>query len=221
MERQLVITEDGSSSVFIAELSEHYHSIHGALQESQHVFIDAGLHYKTGKQTEINILEVGFGTGLNALLTCMEVEKNLLRITYTAVEKFPLDDVIYPQLNYCSLLNISGCDHLYKKIYLSPWQETVHLTNHFSLLKLKMDVKEISFANQFDIIYFDAFAPTAQPELWTAEIFNSMYNSLMQEGILVTYCAKGEVKRIMRSAGFKIEALPGAKGKREMTRGIK
>lgn len=221
MERQLVITEDGSSSVFIAELSEHYHSIHGALQESVHVFIKAGLKHKSIDHQRINILEIGFGTGLNALLTCIEAEKHDLAISYTTVEKFPLEEEIHQQLNYCSLLNSTDCDLLYKNIYSSEWNEAQQITRHFTLTKLKMDIKEISFFDSFDIIYFDAFAPSAQPELWTLDIFSNMYNSLQQEGILVTYCAKGEVKRTMRSAGFKVEALPGPKGKREMTRAIK
>lgn len=221
MTQQLVITEDGSSSIFIAELDEHYHSIHGAIQESNHVFIQAGLFHKLNKQNEISILEIGFGTGLNALLTCIESEKYQQRINYTAIEKFPLQENIYQQLNYCSLLEDVNCSSVFNKIQSCDWEIENQISTTFNLIKLQQNIEDIKFENQFDIIYFDAFAPSAQPELWTNQVFNSMFQSLKNNGILVTYCAKGIVKRTLKSVGFKIESLPGPIGKREMTRAIK
>lgn len=221
MTQQLVITEDGSSSIFVAALDEHYHSIHGALQESKHVFIQAGLIHKLKHQSEISILEIGFGTGLNALLSCIESEHHQQKINYTAIEKFPLQEDIYHQLNYCSLLENLNCDLFFNKIHASNWENKHQISDCFNLIKLQQNIEDIKFENQFDIIYFDAFAPSAQPELWTDTVFSSMYQSLKNEGILVTYCAKGIVKRTLKSVGFKIEALPGPIGKREMTRAIK
>lgn len=221
MKPRLVITEDGSSSLFIEELDEHYHSVYGALQESQHVFINAGLKQKLSQPEDINILELGFGTGLNALLTCIEADENRKKINYTAIEKYPLDESVFSQLNYCSLLENNKCRHLFNSIHTSDWENVNTISEYFHLIKHKMDIEDISFVNHFDLIYYDAFAPSAQPELWTWNIFQGMFNALKQNGFLVTYCAKGIVKRTMKSAGFIIEALPGPIGKREMTRGIK
>lgn len=221
MESRLVITEDGSSSIFILELDEHYHSVHGALQESRHVFIDAGLEYKIKEADKIDILEIGFGTGLNALLSCIEAEKNKKKINYTAIEKYPLRESVISQLNYCTLIEVKDCTQLFNSIHLCDWQSEHNISNYFKLRKCKMNIEDVSFQQQFDLIYFDAFAPSAQPELWTDAIFLSMFNALKNNGILVTYCAKGIVKRIMKNAGFIIETLPGPKGKREMTRALK
>jgi tRNA U34 5-methylaminomethyl-2-thiouridine-forming methyltransferase MnmC len=221
MKQELVITEDGSSSIFLADLDEHYHSIHGALQESIHVFINAGLHEKLNKQDTISILEIGFGTGLNTLLTCLEANSAKQKIEYTAIEKFPLTENIYSQLNYCSLLQQENCAFYFDSIHKCSWNKYAALNDDFSLLKLHQDIQDVNVLNQFDIIYFDAFAPSAQPELWTSSVFKSMFNSLKVDGILVTYCAKGVVKRTLKEVGFKIESLPGPVGKREMTRARK
>lgn len=221
MEPKLVITEDGSASLFIAELDEHYHSVHGALQESKHVFIQAGLHHKISQTGDLHILEIGFGTGLNALLTCIEGSEHKKKIVYTAIEKYPLNESLYSQLNYCSLLEHTDCPALLNAIHTAEWEILNTISDYFILKKCKMNIEDVSFQNQFDIIYFDAFAPSAQPELWTTEIFQAMYDALKVNGTLVTYCAKGIVKRTMKSVGFVIEALPGPIGKREMTRAIK
>lgn len=218
---RLVITEDGSTSIFIEEFNEHFHSIHGAIQESMHVFINAGLQYKSSGQAELSILEIGFGSGLNALLTCIEAITHGINIQYTAVEKYPLDPEYYKKLNYCTLLEQENCTSHYTSIYSFPWEKEYAVAPGFHLLKLECDIQHMEFADQFDIIYFDAFAPAAQPELWSTAIFTSMYNALKVGGVLVTYCAKGEVKRTMKQVGFNIEALPGPKGKREMTRAVK
>lgn len=221
MGTKLVITADGSSSIFVEELDEHYHSVHGALQESLHVFIQSGLHYIRQRTNQFRVLEIGFGTGLNALLTALEAEAENMYIRYTAIEKFPLDNVVYAQLNYGRLIANPHAEIVYERITACGWQSEQQLSAHFSLLKLQADLKEIEPDTDYDLIYFDAFAPSAQPELWTPDVFEKMYRALQPGGVLVTYCAKGEVKRNMKAAGFSLQALPGPKGKREMTRAIK
>ncbi|MBK9794403.1 MAG: tRNA (5-methylaminomethyl-2-thiouridine)(34)-methyltransferase MnmD [Sphingobacteriales bacterium] len=221
MEPKLVITKDGSSSLFIAELDEHYHSVHGAIQESVHVFINAGLKQKLSQQPVIQILEIGFGTGLNALLTCIEAVYEKSFINYTTIEKYPLNPTLVKELNYCALLQSDNCSEIFSAIHSANWGELIPVTDSFAIKKCKMDFKDIAFSNQFDIIYFDAFAPSAQPELWTDCIFASMFEALKPDGILVTYCAKGVVKRTMKNAGFILETMPGPVGKREMTRAYK
>ena len=221
MESSLVITGDGSTSVFIPELDEHYHSIHGALQESIHVFIDAGLKFKIKQTTSIDILEIGFGTGLNTLLTSIIAEENKSTVNYTAIEKYPLSNVLISKLNYCSLIETNSCFEQFNLIHSCDWETDIVISNYFKLKKCQSDIRDVVFEQQFDIIYFDAFAPSAQPELWTETIFNSMFKALKDGGVLVTYCAKGVVKRTMRQSGFIVEALPGPKGKREMTRAVK
>lgn len=221
MKQELVITKDGSSSIFLADLDEHYHSVHGALQESKHVFIRAGLYEKLHQQDTLSILEIGLGSGLNALLTCVEALSAKQKIVYIAIEKFPLTENIYQQLNYCDLIQQDTCAFYFEKIHTSLWNTQIQLHDYFYILKLQQDIQDINILNQYDIIYFDAFAPSAQPELWTSSIFTSMFNALKADGILVTYCAKGIVKRTLKEVGFKIESLPGPAGKREMTRARK
>ena len=221
MKHELVITKDGSSSIFLADLDEHYHSIHGAIQESLHVFINAGFKQMFNNQEVISILEIGFGTGLNTLLTCLESLTIQHKIEYTAIEKFPLTANIYSLLNYCNHLQHQQCTAFFKEINNCSWNESIAINEKFTLLKLNQDVQNIAFSNQFDIIYFDAFAPSAQPELWTNSIFKSMHQALKKEGVLVTYCAKGIVKRTLKEVGFIVETIPGPVGKREMTRAWK
>jgi len=221
METKLVITGDGSTSLFIPDLDEHYHSIHGAIQESIHVFINAGLIPILATKDEIQILEIGFGTGLNALLTGIESRNHTTSIQYTSIEKYPVSPEFINHLNFCTLLDIPNCRDLFMKIHGSEWEKMTNIEHNFFLNKIKSDFKEIKFKDTFDLIYFDAFAPSAQPELWTEEIFRIMYNALKKNGILVTYCAKGIVKRTMKSVGFEVIALPGPIGKREMTKAIK
>jgi len=221
MKQELVLTADGSTSIFIEELDEHYHSIHGALQESKHVFINAGLQQKCQQNDTISILEIGFGTGLNALLTCIENDKLKKHINYVAIEKFPLPENIYKQLNYCSLIDNDNCSNIFDKLHHCTWMQPTMINNNFQLTKIQQDFNEVHVKDEFDIIYFDAFAPSAQPELWTETIFKSMYEALKTNGILVTYCAKGLVKRTMKNVGFTVESLPGPVGKREMTRARK
>ena len=223
MERKAIITKDGSSSIAIPELNVTYHSIHGAIQESQHVFIEAGLiHSKVFDYVGVHhVLEIGFGTGLNALLTLVEADKHKNRIYYTAIEPYPLNEHEIKQLNYCEQLTLPKYQSLFEKMHKIEWDEMFEITDNFRLTKIKSDLLDFTSDNLFFLIYFDAFAPNAQPELWTKEVFKKMFSMLLPEGILVTYCSKGDVRRAMQAAGFKIEKIPGPKGKREMIRAIK
>ena len=219
MKIEIVKTADGSHSLFNAELNEHYHSIHGALQESKHVFIEAGLNFCFERsESEISILEIGFGTGLNALLTCIKAEMKNRKVEYDSLEAFPLGKNISDELNYGELL---GEQKVFEKLHSSNWDCSEKISPCFILNKISTSVQCFVPYKKYDLIYFDAFAPNKQPEMWTKEIFEKVFSLLNPNGILVTYCAKGEVKRNLKAAGFKIESLPGPKGKREMTRAIK
>ena len=218
--KEIKITADGSHTLFIPSLDETYHSSHGAIQESMHVFIDAGL--KSIKNKEIKVLEIGFGTGLNAFLTLLEVNKSETRIDYTSLEAFPLEMSLVKQLNYTSELKLEG--HfvaLYNRLHEVEWESVQHVSNEFKLKKLKIKLDRFEASEKFDVIYFDAFSPQVQPEMWTVNVFEKMYNCLNNNSVLVTYCAKGIVKRALKEVGFKIESIPGPPGKREMTRAHK
>ncbi|MGZ4054200.1 MAG: tRNA (5-methylaminomethyl-2-thiouridine)(34)-methyltransferase MnmD [Bacteroidia bacterium] len=224
MERTLIKTADGSHSLYVKDLDEHYHSIHGAIQESIHVFINTGLKFIAEKnKSEINILEIGFGTGLNALLTCMEAEKSDLKINYTSLEAFPLSIDLTNKLNYVDLLSSEKKDlqNTFDLLHSCEWEKDIAISKNFILHKIKNTLQEIRFENSFDLIYFDAFGPRVQPEMWKEELFSKIYSATKQDGCLVTYCAKGEVKRTLKKVGFVVETLPGPPRKREMVRGIK
>ncbi len=223
MQRIPVITKDGSPTISIPEMNVTYHSIHGAIQESEHVFIKTGL-LDSGIFDYIGVhqvLEIGFGTGLNALLTLIEADKHRSLIYYTAIEPFPLDELVITQLNYCEQLKQPHYQRLFDKMHQCGWEEMYEITEYFRLTKYKTTLQQFSTGESFSIIYFDAFAPNAQPELWTKEIFEKLYNLMTEGGILVTYCSKGDVQRAMKAAGFKIEKIPGPPGKREMIRAAK
>lgn len=211
---QIFLTEDGSNSLYVAEFDETYHSRHGAIQESMHVFINNGL--KTITKNNIKVLEFGFGSGLNALLTLNQSKEK--HIEYTGIEKFPLKASVLRQLNYCKTKEDKA---IYEKIHAADWNEKAIINNGFTLEKIKIDFIEFQSNEKFDLIYFDAFAPRVQPELWTKEIFEKTYNLLEKEGFLVTYCAKGVVKRTLKEVGFDVISLPGPPGKREMTKAVK
>lgn len=220
MKREFFITDDGSTSIHLPEWNEQYHSKHGAIQEAYHVFIKNGLEYLINK-SEIHILEIGFGTGLNTLITLIESFKKNQIIHYTGVEKYPLNLDEIKQLNYTESLNAKNYASLFKQIHESNWEEKIKLNKTFYLTKVKKDFKDLTYVNQFDLIYFDAFGARVQPELWTESIFNKMFASLKKNGVLVTYSAKGSVRRNMIKVGFSVEKLEGPKGKREMLRGLK
>jgi len=219
MTRRIIKTHDGSESLFVEELNEHYHSIHGARNESLHVFIQNGLISTLKYKNSIRILELGFGTGLNALLSLLEIQNQDSRIHYTGIEKYPLEEELWSKLNYAQNETESL---LFKKLHQCNWDNTTEIAPNFELLKLKADIDSYSFEqNNFDIVYFDAFAPTKQSELWSDSIFSKMFSYMKPGAILVTYCAKGEVRRTMIRCGFQVERLPGPPGKREMLRALK
>ena len=213
-------TQDGSHSVFSEQYGVSYHSRYGAIQESRHVFIESALFYKLPAQQELSILEIGLGTGLNAVLTLLEAERHGANIRYEAIEAFPLPLEQARQLNYPSLLGDSASDY-FLQLHLLSWGNAHQLTPHFSFCKHRQHFEEVDYDAAFDIIYFDAFAPDTQPELWEANVMSRMYKALKPTGILVTYCAKGAVKRTLKEVGFTVEALKGPPGKREMTRAVK
>lgn len=215
-------TADGSHSIFSAQYGVSYHSKYGAIQETQHVFINAGLRLKAIVQSDIRILDIGFGTGLNALMTALEAQKRNLSIDYTAVEAFPVSAAIAAGLNYPEVLpDEPDAAELLEALHAAPWGGRVAITPDFMLEKLHCTFQELALPAVYDLVYFDAFAPTAQPELWTEEVLGIMYRALKPDGVLTTYCAKGEVKRTLKRLGFKVERLPGPPGKREMTRAVK
>lgn len=209
-----VVTADGTVTLHVAHLNENYHSLNGAMQESMHVFIRNGLNFFPTMQP-LSVFEVGFGTGLNCLLTKI---LSTAPIVYHAIEIKPLPDSIIEKLNYAE--NPSDKNQ-FELIHAISWNEEKELSNNFKLKKIKGDLISFQPESKYDLIYFDAFSPVAQPEMWTKDIFSKMYSMLNPGGILVTYCAKGEVKRFMKEVGFEIEGLPGPPGKREMTRGKK
>lgn len=228
MLRTIVKTADGSHSLFVEELNEHYHSIHGAIQESKHVFIDAGLKtFISGATTSfseggkpLTILEIGLGTGLNAMLTYIETQQSDINIHYTAIEAYPVSADLIDQLNYVELLT-QNIQPVYTTIHACEWGMPVALSNQFTILKIKNTLQEAVLENSYHLIYFDAFGPGVQPEMWTEEIFAKLFDVIESGGCLVTYCAKGEVKRTLKRVGFTVESLPGPPGKREMVRAIK
>ena len=221
MNIEFEITEDGSHTLFVPELNEHYHSTHGAIQESMHVFIDAGLRHCT--KSEINVLEIGFGTALNAFLTLLEAEKTSKKVDFTSLELYPLSKDDAGKLNYAELTDPSKKNG-FKKLHEVEWEKWNQITLYFSLLKMQVDFSNPSDfypENKFDVIFFDAFAPEKQPEMWTQEIFDKIYTVSSENAILTTYCAKGIVRRMLQTAGFVAERLPGPPGKREILRAIK
>ncbi|WP_437396970.1 tRNA (5-methylaminomethyl-2-thiouridine)(34)-methyltransferase MnmD [Flagellimonas lutimaris] len=219
MKRRIITTGDGSKTIQIEDWDEQYHSKHGAVQEAYHVFIEHGL--RLFQNEKINLLEIGFGTGLNAFITLLEAPKQQLSIDYVGVEAFPVSKEEVGALDYCQQLDANNHKEAFQKMHGSLWEETISITPDFSLLKQKKDFKEIDEENLFNLIYFDAFGARVQPELWTEEIFLKMYQALKENGVLVTYAAKGSVRRAMQAVGFTVERLPGPPGKREMLRAKK
>ena len=212
-------TADGSYTLYVPELDEHYHSVKGALTESQHIFIDMGL--KHSSVTAPHILEIGLGTGLNCVLTLLEAKESQRHVHYTGIERYPLNEEIIRKLNYPSIIG-KECEEDYFAIHQAPWEEDVCLSPWFTLHKMEGDFTHYTFEQKYDIIYFDAFAPEKQPEMWEQSLFDNLYNVLNEGGILTTYCAKGVVRRMLQTAGFKVERLPGPPGgKREILRATK
>ncbi|EAQ40760.1 tRNA (5-methylaminomethyl-2-thiouridine)(34)-methyltransferase MnmD [Polaribacter sp. MED152] len=222
MKREIFITSDGSTSIHLPDWDEQYHSKHGAIQEAKHVFIKTGLHKYLEKNTnQLAILEIGFGTGLNAFITYLETKSKNISISYVGAEAYPIakDEVI--SLNYVSELKAEEFKDDFNLIHNIPWEENHKISDSFSLLKRKQFFQDIDDVASFDLIYFDAFGAKNQPELWTEAIFKKMYIALKQGGILTTYSAKGSVRRAMQAVGFIVERLEGPPGKREMLRATK
>ncbi len=219
MKREIIITSDGSTSIHLPEWEESYHSRHGAIQEAQHVFINNGLSLCKGQS--VSVLEIGFGTGLNAFITFLESKKNKQKIDFVGVEGFPISPEEVLQMNYVDQLKANQFESEFKIMHTSDWEENVTISDTFRLIKRKQLFNDINDKDQFDIIYFDAFGYRVQPELWSVEIFTKMFNALKEGGILVTYACRGPIKNAMKEAGFKIEKLAGPPGKREMLRGWK
>lgn len=214
---ELTTTADGSHTLFVPEMNEHYHSTNGAIQEALHVYIQAGLLHVA--RTEVRLLEIGFGTGLNALLTWAEAEAQKLPITYYSIERFPLSTTVLSQLNYGKRIN-SEVDYTkqFQQLHTAAWNTPIVLSPYFTLHKIKGDSNTIDLPNDLDVIYFDAFGPDKQPEMWNQAIFDKLFQRTRPGGILTTYCAKGVVRRMMQQAGYTMERIPGPPGKREMLR---
>ncbi len=214
MQRIIEQTEDGSATLFVSELNEHYHSVKGARTESLHIFIDMGL--KAVSTTHPQVLEIGFGTGLNALLTLEAAEADKRPVHYTGIELYPLAWEEVDVLKYSD-------NPLFKTLHSVPWEEDVAITPYFTLKKIREDArKAVNTKRSFDVIYFDAFAPEKQPEMWDEALFRNLYTSMNAGGVLTTYCAKGIIRRMLQSVGFKVERLPGPPGgKREILRASK
>ncbi len=218
MERSLKITEDGSHTVFVKGLDEPYHSTHGALQESMHVFIRQGL--LTLKLPSVRILELGFGTGLNALLSLRESHVRNFDIYYHAVEKYPLNESEYKLLNYEKVLQ-NLPKGILQDIHSCPWGQAIQISARFTLFKEEADFRSMKLPSKVNLIYFDAFSPDKQPELWTNEVIGTIGQVCEQGAILVTYSSKGVVRRTLSSCGFDVFKVPGPPGKREIIRAIK
>ncbi|MGM5469868.1 tRNA (5-methylaminomethyl-2-thiouridine)(34)-methyltransferase MnmD [Flavobacteriaceae bacterium LMO-SS05] len=241
MKRHIIITADGSKTIQIEDWNEQYHSVHGAIQEANHVFIKHGLQYylergslestdsvqeKRGeedhsKSSNLSILEIGFGTGLNAFMTFLKAEALKQQIHYTGVEAYPILPEELLQLNYVEQLNAETWRKTFESFHHCPWEEVNTMTPYFKLTKQQKDFRDIDDQAKFDLIYFDAFGARVQPELWDEVIFKIMYRALRPNGVLVTYSAKGSVRRAMQAVGFLVEKLPGPPGKREMLRARK
>ncbi len=219
MKTELILTKDGSHTLYVPELNEHYHSTNGAIQEAIHVYIDAGLKYCHKK--ELSVLEIGFGTGLNTILTFREASNNgINNIKYESLELYPIDIENINELNYSDFLNDDE-KTAFIKLHTSDWDREISINEKFTLTKKNCDLTTYISKIKFDVVFFDAFAPDIQPELWTKDIFRTIYNSMNYDGILTTYSAKGALKRTLKAVGFTVEQIPGPPGKRQMTRAIK
>ena len=215
---QLVTTADGSHTIFVPELNEHYHSVHGAVQESEFIFIKNGFDYCN--TDPVRIFEVGFGTGLNALLTAVKANDSRKEVFYTTIEKFPLDEQKINSLNHHCFAGTDGKE-FFSRIHSSSWGLMCRISSFFNLLKISGDLTTDMITGNYDLIYFDAFGPDKQPEMWTREIFAKISEVTAPGGLFLTYSAKGEVKRNLRACGFTVKVTEGPPGKRHIIRAIK
>ena len=220
MKREIITTQDGSTSIYLPELNESYHSKFGAIQEAQHVFIKNGMDLFQSNDT-IHILEIGFGTGLNAFITFLEASKRKQKIHYDGVEAYPVSIIDAKQMNYVNELKATEFEAIFDSIHSTQWEQKVELTPFFTLTKRKQFFQELTDKEKFQLIYFDAFGFEVQPELWDETIFKIMFDALLPNGVLVTYACRTSIRKAMLNVGFSVEKLPGAPGKREMLRAIK
>ena len=219
MKREIITTNDGSTTIHLPELNESYHSKHGAIQEAYHVFIKNGLSLFEGKS--VSILEIGFGTALNSFITYLEAKKSNQIIDYVGVEAYPVAVEEALQMNYVKELNANQEAVIFKNMHETVWEEKKAISDDFSLTKRQQLFQEINDEDAYNLIYFDAFGFRVQPELWSVEVFQKMYNALKINGVIVTYACRSSIKNAMIECGFKVEKLPGAPGKREMLRAKK
>lgn len=219
MKREIIITDDGSTTIRIPDWDENYHSTHGAIQEAKHVFIKNGLDLFQN-QDSISILEIGFGTGLNAFITFLET-LNKEKVYYVGVEAYPISSEEIAQMNYVTELQATQYQVVFDKMHFCNWESQQNITENFILTKRKQFFQDIEDKGQYHLIYFDAFGFPLQPELWSEAIFKKMFDALLPKGTLVTYACRSSIKNAMLSVGFSIEKLPGAPGKREMLRATK
>ncbi len=215
---EIRLTADGSKTLYLPHLDETYHSSHGAIQEAVHVFIEHGLTYVSQKTESITVFEMGFGTGLNALLTALWAQKHQRMIHYIGIEHYPIEEEIWRQMEF---VQVESEIALYAKIMYSEWGKFQEINPFFELKKIEQTVHNLDLNEKVDLIYFDAFGPKVQAEMWNLPVLKKMYDMLMPGGIFVTYCAQGQMKRNLKSLGFTLEELPGPPGKREMTRATK
>jgi len=222
-EKQFLITEDGSHTLYIPELNETYHSIHGAIQESKYVYLEMGLNFFVGKEHKknIKIFEVGFGTGLNALLVAIYAESNQINVQYESLDAFPLLSSEIIKLNYTDLIKHLQVAELFHKIHESPWDQWMEISPGFLLQKVNNTLQDYEAQRQFDVCFYDAFAPSKQPEMWELAMLKKVWGLLGINGVFVTYCAKGQLKRNLKEIGFAVDSLPGPPGKFEMVRATK
>ena len=220
-DRKLLMTRDGSYTIEQASMGVTFHSKHGAVQESMHVFIREGLQFILSKKecSSLSIFEMGFGTGLNALLTYFEAKTKNSSVHYTSVDLFPLPQHLISELGY----DVGATDSMevFKKLHAASWNIETAISPFFTLMKMQQDLLTFESARAFDLIFFDAFGPVSQPELWSAEVFQKMHSILHPDGVFVTYSSKGDVRRALQASGFLVEKLPGPPGKREMVRATK
>jgi tRNA U34 5-methylaminomethyl-2-thiouridine-forming methyltransferase MnmC len=223
LKREIITTSDGSKTIRIEDWNESYHSKHGALNEAIHVFINTGLEFfldKNFNKKSVNILEIGFGTGLNAILTLNYAKTNNILVEYDGVEAYPVKQEEIDVLNYVDVIEGTNARD-FDEMHNTDWNTPIEITSTFKLNKREHKFEDINDKDKFDLVYFDAFGARVQPELWEENIFKKMYEALKPNGVLVTYSAKGSVRRAMQSVGFLVERLPGPPGKREMLRAIK
>ena len=218
MDLKLIISKDGSHTIYRQDIDETYHSRHGAIQEAMHVFIRKGLKEIEKSKKEINILEVGFGTGLNALLTCLN---STSEINYIGLETTPLPIKVLGSLNYDTAVTQDNSQEIFKNIHGATWEALCSITNFFSIKKVETTIQDFEIRQPIDLVYYDAFGPNSQAEMWDISIFEKIYKAMRSQGVFVTYCAKGQVRRDLKSVGFVMERLEGPPGKREMLRGRK